>query len=366
MTFVRTFDYMDHVLAVDDGSTPVEIPDALLNWLSRLRLLYGIPFDYFVPNSALLPPESVRFFYIDRNWTDRLVDGALSVGKTTTREFAHHQLLNDEIVTALDREEGLIRAWLRSPYDDDMPDEVLVGEITGMLVRSELISSYPGLEVKAYPAKRANGQALDFTALFNNPTLELPQLPLLRMDRLAPDVLLCFWRGIPKLVRIEEPREGLQFGVDGEGDSLFLKLRHVHDRGPGQPRPGTEVGVDQTETVPQRSVQRRVLNISALRENLERDHQSLFREPGESGTVAVTSAELATQLLQFPFVINFFSDPPEDALRLDELEADDADSLYVTATLAVTALVGTLSEIERDDLIQATQATFSAFLNEED
>ena len=32
------------------------------------------------PTPTLLPPESIRFFYLDRNWTDALVDGVLSVG----------------------------------------------------------------------------------------------------------------------------------------------------------------------------------------------------------------------------------------------------------------------------------------------
>src|SRR5438874_2868368 len=65
----------------------VRVPEYLTQWLGRLRLLYGVPFTNLVPHSMLLPKESIRFFYVDRNWTDRLVDGALSVGKTSTREY---------------------------------------------------------------------------------------------------------------------------------------------------------------------------------------------------------------------------------------------------------------------------------------
>ena len=42
-------------------------------------LLYPVPFHYLIPNPALLPPESLRFFHLDDNWVDALVDGALSI-----------------------------------------------------------------------------------------------------------------------------------------------------------------------------------------------------------------------------------------------------------------------------------------------
>ncbi len=37
------------------------------------------------PDSALLPEESIRWFYLDRRWTDALVQGALSVGTVEQR-----------------------------------------------------------------------------------------------------------------------------------------------------------------------------------------------------------------------------------------------------------------------------------------
>ena len=41
-----------------------------------------MPFSYLVPDADLLPIESIRFFYVDRAWTDALVQGVLSVGTT--------------------------------------------------------------------------------------------------------------------------------------------------------------------------------------------------------------------------------------------------------------------------------------------
>ena len=61
--------FLDH--DPEDGDHVV--PGELRKFLARLRLLHGVPFSYLVPDANLLPPESIRFFYIDRAWTDALV-----------------------------------------------------------------------------------------------------------------------------------------------------------------------------------------------------------------------------------------------------------------------------------------------------
>jgi hypothetical protein len=68
-------------------TTPPEqqglLPTDARSWLAALRLLSGVPFQHIVADERLLPPESARFFYIDRGWTDALIQGALSVGAVT-------------------------------------------------------------------------------------------------------------------------------------------------------------------------------------------------------------------------------------------------------------------------------------------
>lgn len=186
----------DETLAL--SASAARMPASLANWLARLRLLYGVPFNHLVPDSRLLPMESVRFFYIDRNFTDRLVDGALSVGKTTTREYAQAQATHTPVRARVDDEERVLRAQLRQEVK---ATRIVSPELTGLLMRSRAVSGWPGLEVKAYRGTtegRPGGTPL----------------PLLRMDRLAPDVLLCIFEGVPSRVDVEEPREGIQFGVD--------------------------------------------------------------------------------------------------------------------------------------------------------
>src|SRR3954470_13482826 len=72
---------------VEDGVRPDGVvPADVVRALARLRLLEGVPFSYLVPDAELLPPETIRFFYLDRNATDALVQGALSVGTVNSAD----------------------------------------------------------------------------------------------------------------------------------------------------------------------------------------------------------------------------------------------------------------------------------------
>src|SRR6185503_15442254 len=63
----------------DKGLERIRIADDLVEWIARLVLLYPVPFHYLIPHQSLLPPESLRFFHLDDNWVDALVDGAFSI-----------------------------------------------------------------------------------------------------------------------------------------------------------------------------------------------------------------------------------------------------------------------------------------------
>lgn len=85
--YQATFDQRKKRLA-----TSPKTPDVITQWLSQLRLLKGVPFNYLVPYEAMLPTESMRFFYIDSNWIQSLLDGACSIGSATTNRVGslHH------------------------------------------------------------------------------------------------------------------------------------------------------------------------------------------------------------------------------------------------------------------------------------
>ena len=259
-------------------ATPEEqsdgFPPLLVDWLARLRLLERVPFAYLVPDDDLLPPESIRFFYLNRNWTDAAVDGALAVAAPTTRDQAHLQTVRAELRAAVDAGERRVAGSAFGNEPAGGPAEV----VTGFLLRSRAVSGWPGLHVRAVRRQAEEDVAIR----------------LLRMERLAPAVLFVLMDGVPGRVEIEEPRSGIQFGVDPPpqpptaarpASSRWVKAR---DPDTGLPLANRDV------RVPFRSDAPGVVDVITLRERL------LDAAPAELGD-ELSSAELALQLLQFPF-----------------------------------------------------------------
>lgn len=248
----------------DDG-----LPDAVVDWLARLRLLSNVPFAYLVPDHRLLPTQSIRFFYVNRNWTDAAIDGAMSVGAVTSRDRAQLQALHAEMRAALDHHERRVWAKDTGTAAKDGPAEVL----TGFLLRSRAVSGWPGLHVRA--------------------TRDGTRLQLLRMERLAPAVLLVLFDGVPDSVVIEEPRSGVQFGVDGPASGRPPGSRSIVVRTPATGQPAGLPAM----TVPFRAGAPGVIHVTELTRQLRATN--LFGPDG------VGAGELAIQLLQFPYQQGF-------------------------------------------------------------
>ena len=84
----------------------------------------------------------------------------------------------------------------------------------GFLMRSAVVSGWPGLEVKGY---RDTNES------------DASKIDLLRMDRLAPDVLLVIFESVPGMVVVNEPREALHFGIG----SISAALRNPNQLATG-------------------------------------------------------------------------------------------------------------------------------------
>lgn len=177
-------------------------PRDIRQFLAHLRLLEGVPFNNIVADSELLPLESIRFFYVDRAWTDALTQGALSVGTVNSGDRAQLEHLYKDIEKEVDDAEHRVR----TPASET-PQTGPAGLMTGFLLRSRAVSGWPGLHVRAY--KTEPGKNDQQIVLESSPA----RIKLLRLERLAPAVLLALFDGLPKVVHIEEPRQGLQFGV---------------------------------------------------------------------------------------------------------------------------------------------------------
>ena len=247
-----------------------QMPPYMESFLAHIRLLIGVPFDYRVPDSRLLPDESIRFFYLDPSWVDRLVDGVISVGKIGTREQAHHQAQSPAVTQQLDVTTRGVRDLQRGLVSFlDLranPPKVTDPVITGFLLRSSAVSGWPHMDVRAY----------DTVLPVNYDPATIPdgahQLPTLRLERLAPAVMIALFEGIPKMVVCEEPHHGIQFGVHESGGKFSIFRRAPDAMALG----GNSIDV------PVRQANSRVLAIAALRRKLKAD-PALAPQTGSAG-----------------------------------------------------------------------------------
>lgn len=224
LAVARAFD-VDLEAVTPEGASATS-PDEVVGWLARLRVLHGVPFAYLAAHDEMVPNEAIRFFHVDRNWLDAAVDGALSVAAVTARDRELLAALLAELRDEVDAAERRVR-----PVEDTATQAVdgTVGAgagspLTGFVLRSLAVSGWPGMEVHATTA----GQRLRF----------------LRLERLAPGVLLAVIDGVPDRVELVEPRSGIQFGVDltADGTGAVLPLR---DPRTGRKLPITDPDDDQ-------------------------------------------------------------------------------------------------------------------------
>jgi hypothetical protein len=266
-----------------------KVPRDLRLWLARLRLLEGVPFGYLVADSALLPPESIRFFYVDRGWTDALVEGALSVGTVTTADRGMLEQLYGTVRAEVDEAERLVRLPGAEP-GAAVPTGP-AGPITGFLLRSRMVSGWPGIHVRAYAVDNLRlGTPINDDKVGDAQDVPMQRLSLLRLERLAPAVLLALFDGVPQVVHIEEPRAGIQFGVD-ETDANGRTQAQVVLR---NATTGERLEPHKTVDVPFRRGSPGVLQMRALARGMT---SVAAADLGPT----LDAAEFALQMLQFPY-----------------------------------------------------------------
>jgi hypothetical protein len=170
--------------------------DPVASWLGRLLLLYPVPFNLMVPDSRMLEMETLRFFYIDNNWLRCLQDGALSIGMESSRATFFHDITRDLMYRSAMHARRDYRAQL---FGVDPPvSDTAENLVTGFLLRSAVVSGWPNLAVR--------GGEKDGTSL-----------KILRLDRLAANLMLGLFWGVPDFIEFSEPQEGFRFGVDDDG-----------------------------------------------------------------------------------------------------------------------------------------------------
>lgn len=301
---------------VPDTATEAGMPPYMESFLAHLRLLVGVPFEYLVPDPRLLPDESIRFFYLDRSWADRLVDGCVTVGKIGSREQAHHQGHAAPVSRTLDVSERMVRRLQRGREGfEAIRADVFKGNpppadlVTGFVLRSGAVSGWPHMDVRAYTERIP--EPFDASA----PDAVARQLPLLRLERLSPGVLFALFAGVPVLVTLEEPHHGIQFGVDvsSDGSSAAVPLRTK--TGQLLSKGGRAVNVN----LPRRARRHDVIDIKRLRDTLQDKAGNVVDDSGQTPIQQTGSAAFAIAVLNPPWRQRFegtedlAGDPPPPA-----------------------------------------------------
>jgi len=238
-----------------------EFPPELQKWFEDLRLLKGIPAEYLIPNPALLPPESIRFFQIDEQWLEALIDGAYSIGRVA--------------------------------YQDKTlpPNPQAAKPYSGILLRSAAVKEWPDLLVDAYatlPTPHNLDEAL------------APKLTLLRMDHLSDNTLICIFDGLIQTVDIHLRPEAIHTGFKPLEDLPQSPInQHFEYQKDLRDHDGTEMEEslgDITFSIAWRNPKAtdRIISIANTIERLTDQLQSL----GQDVPKPFTSAQLAFFLLE--------------------------------------------------------------------
>ena len=316
MTWTAQSDYLAGLEAALASGDPSATPGTVVRWLAKLRLLVGVPFFYLVPDARMLPPESLRFFQVDDNWLAALMDGALSIGRSTQGDAREGSRVAQAIADAKASSTTLraearaaaaqAKAWIQASVaaaeasGEITPEQVEAAEaeaeeiaaevrtmaelpVAGFILRSAVVSGWPAMEVRAYQDAAMTTKA-----------------DILRLERVADDVLFCLLGQTPAVVQFSEPSETLHFGFEmpeNDGDPYVKILKYVNAA-------GHDAGSEMSATVnaPFRATGRRVVDVATLQSTL---HAALVSNGGMAGGDNWTAAEFALEMVQGVEEVNY-------------------------------------------------------------
>ncbi|KAF5647993.1 hypothetical protein F52700_1207 [Fusarium sp. NRRL 52700] len=136
---------------------------AVVAWVYDALFLANVPWYHLFMEPSSLPPNSIRFFYVDPTWLNAYLDGALSIGN-------HVEGDQDSVRAAIKLQLQTFFATknTKSGYQPQVP-------ISGFLLRSPLVADFEDLGIQA-PRKTKDSRAT-----------------ILRRVKLAPDILLVLF-----------------------------------------------------------------------------------------------------------------------------------------------------------------------------
>jgi hypothetical protein len=263
------------------ASGPPPLPDEVVAWFGNLASLHGVPFSYLVPDERMLPPESIRFFHVDQNWIDALIDGAFSIGRLAVSGESI-EARHAPVVHRLARSAA---ARLRERHPRGVQATSATGApATGFLLRSQAVAGWPNLRVRGY-----------------HDTAEGDPVALVRLERLSGDTMLCLFDRDVAVAYLREPPEQLHHGVEGTAGAYRMTLRSVAG-GPG-PVPAGKPYDDPRATVPVPvRADGRTLRVSAGAQAMAK---TLTADFGQQFPQGFTAAEFALEMTRGVVEVEF-------------------------------------------------------------
>ncbi|KAJ3571357.1 hypothetical protein NPX13_g5407 [Xylaria arbuscula] len=162
------------------------------SWVLDRVHLSNIPAHYLIPDPALLPQETLRFFYLDLNWTDALIDGALSL--------ANHWAATSEKDSSRTAIKEAINKRLREP-DTEMGGWHVPLPRYGFLLRSHLLEQFPDLTVDVKcaesPSQNVGRRGLWKPEVVTPVNTPGQHQPVLVQKRIAPDTIYVLFDVAP-------------------------------------------------------------------------------------------------------------------------------------------------------------------------
>ncbi len=220
-----------------------EIPSEIVQPLAEWSLLYGVPYHYLVPHKDILPPESIRFFYVDHNWLTAMLDGAMSLGRFFDIDYECDSSLINKITEQVYTNSVKIRPHLQGKKEEEL--KLLIQErlsvmseqfriskesmpakqsgisssadflSTGFLLRSDLVKGWRGLEFRTYADWEGK----------TNP------LTALRLEVIGNDILLGIYVGKIARLEIMQPPESMHMGLEKNPKGGYQKLLRDPENG---------------------------------------------------------------------------------------------------------------------------------------
>ncbi len=306
-TLKNTSKIQELALKVQDGDPNEDTQKYIRGFLANLKLLRNVPFHYLVPHAAMLPEESLKFFYLDTNWLNALVDGAYSIGRYAAKE--NNTTMPNEIVSfsqavdaafiddmqvhslAAARQHRDYMFKLHHDYKHISPKalrDTTPPVISGFLLRSSVVSDWDDLQANAY-------NVLD-------PSTSSQELDIFRLEQLADDILIGLFVGDFKQLDIHEPPQGVHFGFDkGTDGKLHKQLRSPDSKG--------EAGNVPTEDIAFRKGSKRVVDMASLSKailsNLNQGAKPDYTDGATPALDHLLTSDFALQMVQGVGMVHF-------------------------------------------------------------